>query len=77
MTATDTTASAPTVSSAERTVSAIFKEREQIDNVIRRLLDRGTVFSSSAPQVHLGLDLDGCSSMGLKQCTGVAECACP
>ena len=26
---------------AERTISAIFKEQEQVDNVIRRLLDRG------------------------------------
>jgi cation transport regulator ChaB len=41
MTAVDTAASQPTGSTAERTVTAIFKEREQIDNVIRRLLDRG------------------------------------
>lgn len=26
---------------AERTISAVFKEQEQVDNVIRRLLDRG------------------------------------
>lgn len=31
----------PVVATAERTVSAIFKEKEQVDNVIRRLLDRG------------------------------------
>ncbi|MBE9020726.1 hypothetical protein IQ272_32290, partial [Chroococcidiopsidales cyanobacterium LEGE 13417] len=31
----------PAVTTAERTVSAIFKEKEQVDNVIRRLLDRG------------------------------------
>ncbi|OWY66822.1 hypothetical protein B7486_34765 [cyanobacterium TDX16] len=31
----------PAVATAERTVSAIFKEKEQVDNVIRRLLDRG------------------------------------
>lgn len=41
MTATNPTASQPSTSAAERTVSAIFKEREQIDGVIRRLLDRG------------------------------------
>ncbi|KJH73625.1 ChaB family protein [Aliterella atlantica] len=41
MTATNPTASQPSVSTAERTVSAIFKEREQIDGVIHRLLDRG------------------------------------
>lgn len=41
MTATGTSASQPAVTTAERTVSAIFKEREQIDSVIRRLLDRG------------------------------------
>lgn len=41
MTATGTTASQPAVSTAERTVSAIFKEREAVDQVIRRLLDRG------------------------------------
>lgn len=41
MTATDTASSQPTSSTAERTVSAIFKEQQQIDNVIRRLLDRG------------------------------------
>lgn len=41
MTATGTTSSQPAVSTAERTVSAIFKNREQIDSVIRRLLDRG------------------------------------
>ncbi|WP_250122406.1 ChaB family protein [Chroococcidiopsis sp. CCMEE 29] len=40
MTATGT-ASTPNLSTVERTVSAIFKQREQIDNVIRRLLDRG------------------------------------
>lgn len=38
---TDTAAAQPTDSNAERTVSAIFKEQEQIDNVVRRLLDRG------------------------------------
>ncbi|MCJ8282299.1 MAG: hypothetical protein MJK14_21315, partial [Rivularia sp. ALOHA_DT_140] len=26
---------------AERTISAVFKEEEQIDSVIKRLLDRG------------------------------------
>jgi cation transport regulator ChaB len=31
----------PAVATVERTVSAIFKEKEQVDNVIRRLLDRG------------------------------------
>lgn len=41
MTATDTTASQPNISTAEKTVSAIFKERDQIDGVVRRLLDRG------------------------------------
>lgn len=40
MTAIDTSAQS-TVSTVERTISAVFKEREQIDNVIRRLLDRG------------------------------------
>jgi cation transport regulator ChaB len=40
MTAIDTTTQS-TVSIVERTISAVFKEREQIDNVIRRLLDRG------------------------------------
>jgi len=39
MTAIDTGATQPNVSNPERTVSAIFKER--VDNVIRRLLDRG------------------------------------
>lgn len=39
MTAIDT-GSQPNVSTAERTISAIFKEQEQIDKVIRRLLDR-------------------------------------
>lgn len=41
MTATDTAAPQPTSSTAERTVSAIFKEQQQIDNVIRRIIDRG------------------------------------
>lgn len=41
MTAIDTAASQQPASNAERSVTAIFKEREQIDNVIRRLLDRG------------------------------------
>lgn len=40
MTAIDT-ASQPSSSIAERSISAIFKNREQIDDVIRRLLDRG------------------------------------
>lgn len=40
MTAIDTAASQPTGSTAERSVTAIFKNREQIDDVIRRLLDR-------------------------------------
>lgn len=40
MTAIDTSASQPSTS-AERSVSAIFKDREQIDRVIRRLLERG------------------------------------
>ncbi len=41
MTATGTTSTQPAVSNAERSVSAIFKNREQVDSVIRRLLDRG------------------------------------
>src|SRR4028119_43966 len=41
MTAIDTAASQQSSSNAERTISAIFQNREQIDNVIRRLLDRG------------------------------------
>ncbi len=41
MTAIDTATTQPNVSTAERTVSAIFKDRDQIDNVIPRLLDRG------------------------------------
>ena len=41
MTAIDTAASQPSNSTAERSISAIFKNREQIDDVIRRLLDRG------------------------------------
>lgn len=41
MTATGTSTPQPSISAAERSVSAIFKQREQIDNVIRRLLDRG------------------------------------
>lgn len=41
MTAIDTGSTQQNVSAAERTVSAIFKDREQIDNVIPRLLDRG------------------------------------
>ena len=40
MTAIDTTTQS-TVSIVERTISAVFKEREQIDKVIPRLLDRG------------------------------------
>lgn len=31
----------PEVYKAERTISAVFKEQKQIDDVIRRLLDRG------------------------------------
>jgi len=41
MTAINTTASQPPIAIAERTVSAIFKEQQQIDQVIRRLIDRG------------------------------------
>lgn len=41
MTATNTATSQPTAATVERTVSAIFKEQQQIDQVIRRLLDRG------------------------------------
>lgn len=41
MTAIDTAASQLSSSNAERSISAIFKNREQIDAVIRRLLDRG------------------------------------
>lgn len=41
MTATGTAASQQNITTAERTVSAIFKEREQVDQVVRRLLDRG------------------------------------
>lgn len=41
MTAIDTAGSQPSASAAERTISAIFKEQQQIDSVIRRLLDRG------------------------------------
>jgi hypothetical protein len=41
MTAIDTAASQQSSSNAERSISAIFKNREQIDDVIRRLLDRG------------------------------------
>jgi len=41
MTAIDTANSQSNVATAERSISAIFKNREQIDNVIRRLLDRG------------------------------------
>ncbi len=41
MTASNPTASQPNISTAEKTVSAIFKERDQIDGVVRRLLDRG------------------------------------
>ena len=41
MTAIDTTATQSSNSTAERSISAIFKDREQIDDVIRRLLDRG------------------------------------
>ncbi len=40
MTATDPTTTQSSIST-ERTVSAIFKEREQIDGVVRRLIDRG------------------------------------
>ncbi|MBD1833230.1 ChaB family protein [Cyanobacteria bacterium FACHB-472] len=40
MTAIDTTAQS-TVSTVEKTISAVFKEREQIDKVIPRLLERG------------------------------------
>ena len=35
------TATQPLNSTAERSISAIFKDREQIDDVIRRLIDRG------------------------------------
>jgi cation transport regulator ChaB len=41
MTAIDTAASQQAPSAAERSITAVFKNREQIDNVIRRLLDRG------------------------------------
>lgn len=41
MTAIDTAASQPISSTAERSISAIFKNREQIDDVVRRLIDRG------------------------------------
>ena len=41
MTATGAPATQSNVSTTERTVSAIFQQREQIDNVVRRLLDRG------------------------------------
>ncbi len=42
MTAIDTSSSTqPNNSAAERTVSAIFKEQQQIDSVVRRLVDRG------------------------------------
>lgn len=41
MTAIDTAASQQSSSNVERSISAIFKNREQIDDVIRRLLDRG------------------------------------
>lgn len=41
MTAIDTAASQPVSSGAERSITAVFKNREQIDDVIRRLLDRG------------------------------------
>ncbi len=34
---------------AERTVSAVFKEEEQLDNVVRRLIDRGV------PQDHISV----------------------
>lgn len=33
--------SATTLEAADRTITAVFKERQQIDDVIRRLLDRG------------------------------------
>lgn len=41
MTAIDTTASQPSSSGIDRSITAVFKNREQIDDVIRRLLDRG------------------------------------
>ncbi len=42
MTAIDTSSSTqPSNAAAERTVSAIFKEQQQIDSVVRRLVDRG------------------------------------
>lgn len=41
MTAIDTTTSQPNIYTAERSITAIFKNREQIDDVIRRLLERG------------------------------------
>ena len=34
---------------AERTVSAVFKEQEQLDNVVRRLMERGV------PQDHISV----------------------
>ncbi|MFE1748379.1 ChaB family protein [Coleofasciculus sp. H7-2] len=40
MTATNPTTQ-PSVSTVERSISAVFKDREQIENVIHRLLDRG------------------------------------
>lgn len=40
MTAIDTAAQSST-SAVERTISAVFKEREQIDSVVLRLIDRG------------------------------------
>lgn len=41
MTAIDTTNTKPNIANTERTISAIFQSHEEIDNVIRRLLDRG------------------------------------
>lgn len=41
MTTIDTTASQSNVSTAEQSITAIFKNREQIDDVIQRLLERG------------------------------------
>ncbi len=41
MTAIDTAASQSSSSPAERTISAMFKDQQQIDGVIRRLLDVG------------------------------------
>ena len=39
----------PEVYTAERTISSVFKEQKQVDNVIRRLLDRGV------PRDHISI----------------------